>query len=68
MELYSEDLETLRRLTDMLPALASVDGVFEIEIRVRVDDVFTWAVIGYGEAGDPCVLRFERDDTVKISN
>lgn len=60
-ELYPENLETLRKLVDMMPALASVDGVWEVELRVRVDDVDVWAVIGYGESGDPCVLRFESE-------
>lgn len=67
-ELYPENLETLRKLVDMVPAIASVDGVYEIELRVRVDDVDTWAVIGYGESGDPCVLRFESDPKPPVSN
>lgn len=67
-ELYPENLETLRKLVDMIPALASVDGVWEIELRVRVDDVSVWAVIGYGESGDPCVLRFESDPKPPVSS
>ena len=60
-ELYPENLETLRILSNRIAALAEVPGVFEVEIRVRLDDLSVWAVIGYGEAGDPCVLRFEKD-------
>jgi hypothetical protein len=63
-ELYPENLETLIKVTDALPDLSFIDGVFEVEVRVRVDaESDTWAVIGYGEAGDPCILRFE--ETVK---
>lgn len=60
-ELYPENLETLKQLMGYLEDLSRVNGVFEIEIRVRIDDVDTWAVIGWGEAGDPCVLRFESE-------
>lgn len=58
-ELYFENLTTLKVVMDKLDELVSIDGLFDIEIRVRVDDVDAWAVIGYGESGDPCVLRFE---------
>lgn len=58
-ELYEEDLNTLITVLDCLEDLSKVEGLFEVEIRVRVDDVDTWAVVGYGESGDPCVLRFE---------
>lgn len=63
-EWYPENLESLIRVIEAVPDLADIDGVFEIEVRVRVDDQTTWAVIGYGESGDPCVLRFE--ETPKI--
>lgn len=58
-EWYPENLKSLLEVMDALPALAAIDGLFEIEVRVRVDDMETWAIIGYGESGDPCVLRFE---------
>lgn len=58
-ELYPENLDTLKHIMARVPLLANIDGVYEIEIRVRVDDVDTWAIIGYGESGDPCLLRFE---------
>lgn len=59
MELYPENLNTMLELMKALPELSAIDGVFEVEVRVRVDDMDIWAVIGWGEAGDPCVLRFE---------
>lgn len=58
-ELYPENLNTMLELMKALPELSAIDGVFEIELKVRVDDMDTWTVIGWGEAGDPCVLRFE---------
>ncbi len=58
-EWYPENLEALLAVMKYIPELALVEGVHEIEVRVRVDDMETWAVIGYGESGDPCVLRFE---------
>lgn len=58
-ELYYENLEALKNVMGALDGLVSIDGVFDLEIRVKVDDVEAWAVIGYGESGDPCVLRFE---------
>lgn len=58
-ELYPENLDTLKAVMNLLPALGQIDGIFEVEIRVRIDDVDVWAVIGYGESGDPCVVRFE---------
>jgi hypothetical protein len=63
-EWYPENLQTLLDVMDALPDLAAIDGLFEIEVRIRVDDMDTWAVIGYGESGDPCVLRFE--EPVKV--
>lgn len=66
-ELYPENLQTLSDLLDKLGDLSQINGVFEIELRVRVDDVDTWAVIGYGESGDPCVLRFESDPKPPVS-
>ncbi len=58
-ELYPEDLDILKTLLARLPTLAGIQGISEIELRVRMNDERIWAVIGYGEAGDPCVLRFE---------
>lgn len=58
-ELYPENLDTLKHIMARLDLFARIDGVFEVEVRVRIDDVDIWAVIGYGEAGDPCLLRFE---------
>lgn len=59
MELYPENLRTLQNILGYVEDVGNQDGVFEVEIRVRLDDVDEWAVLGYGESGDPCVLRFE---------
>lgn len=59
-ELYKENLITLNEVLSNLDSIAGLPGVFDVEIRVKVDDVASWAVIGYGESGDPCILRFER--------
>lgn len=61
MELYKEELLALSRILSYVEDIANQDGVFDVEIRIRVDDTEQWAVLGYGEAGDPCVLRFEDD-------
>jgi hypothetical protein len=58
-ELYPENLDTLKHIMARIPTLANLDGVYEIEVRVRMENVDTWAIIGYGEAGDPCLLRFD---------
>lgn len=60
MELYDTDLNTLSKLLQYVEDI-SQEGVFSVEIRVRMDDTSWWAVLGWGEAGDPCVLRFEED-------
>lgn len=61
-ELYSDELETLKQIIDYVDNITSnVPKLFSIEIRVKMDDVDSWAVVGWGEAGDPCVLRFECD-------
>lgn len=60
-ELYADNLNTLKRVLDALEQLTKIEGLFAAEIRVKVDDVESWAVIGWGEAGDPCILRFEDD-------
>lgn len=61
-ELYPENLDTLKHIMNRLDLFAKIDGVFGVEVRVRVDDLDTWAVIGYGESGDPCLLRFEPNE------
>lgn len=58
-ELYPENLDTLKHIMDKLDLFTHIKGVFDIEIRVRIDNVDIWAVIGYGESGDPCLLRFD---------
>lgn len=60
MEIYEDNMITLTNVLHSLEDVSKIDGVFEVEIYVRIDDVKDWAVIGWGEAGDPCVLRFER--------
>lgn len=67
-ELYKEDLYALENLLDHLGEISAVDGVFSAEIRVKFDDINTWVVIGWGESGNPCVLRFEADPTVVVSS
>lgn len=59
MELYETELQTLSRLLGYVEDVSNHEGVFEVEIWVRLDDVDTFAVLGWGESGDPCVLRFE---------
>src|SRR4029079_19490479 len=54
-ELYPENLDTLKHIMARLDLFGNIDGVFEVAIRVRIDDLDTWAVIGYGESGDPCL-------------
>lgn len=63
-ELYDDNLETLRQVLQSLEGLTTISGLFACEIRVKVDAVEAWAVIGWGEAGEPCVLRFEDDEAV----
>jgi hypothetical protein len=58
-EFYPEDLQTMLDVMDRIVGLASIDGVHEIEVRFRINDMDSWVVVGYGEAGDPCVLRIE---------
>lgn len=64
-ELYEDNLITLTKVLHALEDLTKIDGLFACEIRVKIDDVESWAVIGWGEAGEPAVLRFE-DDFVPI--
>lgn len=58
-EFYEDNLHTLINVLDCLEDVSKIEGVFDVEVRVRVDDVETWAVVGYGDSGEPCVLRFE---------
>lgn len=58
-ELYPENLDTLKTIIARIPTLSKIEGIYDIEIRVRMDDFDGWAVIGYGESGDPCLLRFD---------
>lgn len=68
-ELYRYDLEVLQKVMGALEEITSdIDELFSVEIRVKTDDISTWIVIGWGESGDPCVLRFERDEPVKAVN
>lgn len=60
-ELYADNLNTLKRVLDALEQLTKIEGLFAAEIRVKVDDIESWAVIGWGEAGEPAILRFEDD-------
>lgn len=66
-ELYTENLATLQAVMNNLIDISLVDGVFEVEIKVKVDDVVSWAVIGFGETGNPCVLRFECDPVEPVN-
>lgn len=61
-ELYSENLDTLKTIMARIPMLSKIEDIYEVEIRVRIDGIDTWAVIGYGESGDPCLLRFDPDE------
>lgn len=62
IELYEDDLRNLANLLGYVEDVANNDGLLEVEIRVKlVNDSTAWAILGFGEAGDPCVLRFEKD-------
>lgn len=61
-ELYKEDLQMLQTVLDYLEDVTNgVPGMFSVEIRIKPDDISSWIVVGWGENGDPCVLRFEQD-------
>lgn len=64
-EIYLDDLVAIQKLMEKLQDISSVNNVFEVEIHARVDDVDTWTVIGWGEAGDPCILRFEKNEDAR---
>lgn len=57
-ELYQENLDALSNALREFEGIET-SGLFDLELRVKIDDVECWAVIGYGESGDPCILRFE---------
>lgn len=59
MELYDSDLRQLANLLGYVEDVANNESVEDLEIRIKLVDSGVWAVLGYGEAGDPCVLRFE---------
>lgn len=58
MELIKSDITAVLEMMEHLDTLAAVQGTFEVEIRFRTegDD---WITIGYGESGDPAVLKIE---------
>lgn len=57
-ELYPENLDSLKHIMARLNLFGRIEGVFEVEVHVRIDNIDTWIVIGYGESGNPCLLRF----------
>ena len=59
-ELYEDDLIKITAAMGVLDSLSQT-GVFSCELRVKTDDVDTWVIIGYGEDGEPAILRFEKD-------
>lgn len=58
-ELYKDDLKAIIRLLDSVEKIANDEAVFDVEVRVRLYGDNTWIVLGYGETGDPAVIRFE---------
>lgn len=60
-EIYRSDLNALAEIFDILEEISSLAGVYQTEIRVKFDEDNTWAVVGWGESGDPCLLRFDHD-------
>lgn len=64
MELYNDDLEGLMQALGHLEDLSNIPNVFAVEIKLKFDDTNDWVVVGWGEAGDPCVLRFEKDERI----
>lgn len=58
MELIESDLRMIISVFAQLECLATIDGVHDVEIRIKneCDDTI---VIGYGENGDPAVLDVE---------
>lgn len=57
-ELYKEDLEVAVEMFERLAEFASMPHLHEVEIRFRANDG-PWITVGYGEAGDPCILKIE---------
>ena len=56
-ELYDTDLSMLQEALNFVEPLSSIFGVKDVEIHVKGGDGY-WAILGWGEAGDPCILRF----------
>lgn len=67
IELYDTDLRTLAGLLGYVEDVANNEDVEDLEIRIKLVNSDVWAVLGYGEAGDPCVLRFEPTTKVHIN-
>jgi len=65
-ELYAANLAALSKVLQALEELSKIDGLFSVEIRVKVEDVDSWAVVGWAESGDPAVLRFEDDSNTTL--
>lgn len=61
-ELYESDLDAIRQIFTQLENVSMINGVEEVEIRVKLFGSKTWTVIGWGEAGDPAAIRFEIDE------
>src|SRR6266498_554234 len=62
--LYEDDLITLTHVLNSLEDIARIEGVFSCEIRVKLDyvDSDSWIVVGWGDATEPAILRFEDDE------
>lgn len=60
-ELTLDDLYTIGKALAYLEDIAEIQGMHAVEIRMKTEDPTYWTVLGYGEAGDPCVIRFEKD-------
>jgi hypothetical protein len=58
-ELYKDDLVAIVQVFDRLDDIGIIPGLEEVEISVRFFEDSSWIVIGYGETGEPCVLRIE---------
>lgn len=62
MELYPEDLKVAMEMFEKLAELAGMEHLHAVEIRFRANDG-PWITVGYGEAGDPCILNIEPEYT-----
>lgn len=61
IELYEGDLCTLQEVLQYLDSFMDIGGIVDVEIRIKPVNSNIWAVVGYGESGDPAVIRFEED-------